>query len=81
MAENRNNSDLSTNALKQTVIGCLPDGLGLTVDLKDPEFTLLISVFKSVAGFSILSNYLGKYKKYNLHGYCQQVIVPVLKAE
>lgn len=70
VAECRNNVDLGTIVLRDLILDCIPDDCDVSVDLKNPKFTLIITVFKSVAGFSILEGY-DEFKKYNIQFVCK----------
>lgn len=59
----RNHTVLSRDTLIEEVARCLPEGH--TVDLDNPEIFILIEVFKSVCGMSIVKDYY-KLKKFNV---------------
>lgn len=63
----RNNEILSFNtSLKVTVCNALPNDKGLKIQLKNPSKTIYATAFKSVAGFSVLSDFQGK-ARFNIH--------------
>ena len=66
LVESRNNPSLEKEALKQIVINSVPADCGLKVDLKNPGVVFYLTVFKSVAGFTVLPSYY-EFKKFNLH--------------
>jgi tRNA(Ser,Leu) C12 N-acetylase TAN1 len=72
--ECRNNVQLSTKKIIDAVADALRDenelfDKKLTIDLKNPDYVMICNVFKSVAGFSLLPEYHGRFKKYNIVSY------------
>jgi len=59
----RNHNTLARMDIIQEVAKCMPDNY--TVDLDDPEVFILVEVFKSVCGVSILRDYY-KLQKFNV---------------
>ena len=66
LVECRNNPSVNKEALKQLVIKAVATDLDLKVNLTNPDLVFFLSVFKSVAGFSVLTRYY-THKKYNIH--------------
>ncbi|KAJ7096520.1 hypothetical protein B0H15DRAFT_920948 [Mycena belliarum] len=58
----RNHTTIARADLIEAIAKCVPEGH--TVDLADPELTILVEVFKSVCGVSVVRDYL-KYNKFN----------------
>jgi tRNA(Ser,Leu) C12 N-acetylase TAN1 len=46
----------------------------ITVDLKKPDYVLIVSVFKSVAAYSLLPDYYIRYKKYNIISFIDSLV-------
>ncbi|KAF9223739.1 hypothetical protein BS17DRAFT_672848, partial [Gyrodon lividus] len=59
----RNHSTLTRMDIIEEVAKCMPDNY--TVDLDDPEVFVLVEVFKSVCGVSVLRDYY-KLQKFNV---------------
>ncbi|KAL7751279.1 hypothetical protein RI367_003138 [Sorochytrium milnesiophthora] len=64
--ERRNNVMITRDKLIQALAPSIPSTY--TINLSSPDITIFISVFKSVAGMSLLPQYT-LYKKYNLSQY------------
>ncbi|KAH9481236.1 hypothetical protein JR316_0005758 [Psilocybe cubensis] len=56
----RNHTTIPRTVLIQNVAQCVPEGH--TVDLQDPEIFLLVEVFKSICGVSVVKDYYGLHK-------------------
>ncbi|KAI8647882.1 hypothetical protein BD408DRAFT_357347 [Parasitella parasitica] len=69
MTEIRNNIMISKEEIIQTVAPLIPPKY--KVNLKQPTYVILVTVFKSACGIAVLKDYYEK-KKYNLVAYCQQ---------
>ncbi|KAJ7707483.1 hypothetical protein B0H17DRAFT_1032850 [Mycena rosella] len=59
----RNHTTIGRTDLIEAIAKCVPEGH--TVDLDDPELSILVEVFKSVCGVSVVSDY-HKLKKFNV---------------
>jgi len=59
----RNHNSLARKAIIDAIVELIPEGW--TVDLEDPEAFVLVEVFKSVAGISIVTDYY-KRQKFNV---------------
>ncbi|KAI0058656.1 hypothetical protein BV25DRAFT_1909099 [Artomyces pyxidatus] len=59
----RNHSTLSRQQIIDTIVECVPSGY--TVDLEDAELFILVEVFKSVCGISIVKDYYA-HQKFNV---------------
>jgi len=59
----RNHTDLSRSELIEEIANCVPEGH--KVNLDEPEIFILIEVFKSVCGMSVVKDYY-KMKKFNV---------------
>lgn len=66
VVELRNNTRITRSAIKEIFFELLDTVDGARIDLKNPDFVLFASVFKSVVGMGCLKDYYGS-KKYNLH--------------
>ncbi|KAK7035896.1 hypothetical protein R3P38DRAFT_2616418 [Favolaschia claudopus] len=59
----RNHTTLTRTALIEAIAKCVPEGH--TVDLNDPELFILVDVFKSICGVSVVRDY-HKLQKFNV---------------
>ncbi|KAJ7476071.1 hypothetical protein FB451DRAFT_1351352 [Mycena latifolia] len=59
----RNHSTITRSDLIEAIAKCVPEGH--TVDLDDPELFILVEVFKSVCGVSVVRDYY-KFQKFNV---------------
>jgi tRNA acetyltransferase TAN1 len=59
----RNHTTINRQDLIQEIAKCIPPSY--KVDLEKPAFFILVEVFKSVCGMSIVEDYY-KYQKYNV---------------
>ncbi|CAO3633861.1 unnamed protein product [Cunninghamella echinulata] len=67
VTEIKNNIHFSKQDLIQCIAPQLPNNL-FTIDLKQPDYVIFVTIFKSVCGMGILKNYYS-LKKYNLLHY------------
>ncbi|KAI9303661.1 hypothetical protein BJ944DRAFT_268026 [Cunninghamella echinulata] len=67
VTEIKNNIHFSKQDLIQCIAPQLPDNI-FTIDLKQPDYVIFVTIFKSVCGIGILKNYYS-LKKYNLLHY------------
>ncbi|KAF7316689.1 THUMP domain-containing protein [Mycena chlorophos] len=61
----RNHTVLARDTLIATIAQCVPQDAGHSVDLGNPDLVILVEVFKSICGVSVVREYQ-KYKKFNV---------------
>ncbi|KAI0321774.1 hypothetical protein OF83DRAFT_188553 [Amylostereum chailletii] len=61
----RNHNTHSRQTIIDAIVACVPEGWA--VDLEDPEIFVLVEVFKSVCGISIVRDYY-EHQKFNVMG-------------
>ncbi|KAI8371010.1 hypothetical protein BD560DRAFT_329424 [Blakeslea trispora] len=68
LTEIRNNIMITKQDIIQTIAPCIPSKY--KVNLKKPTYVILVTVFKSACGITVLRDYYER-KKYNLVSFCQ----------
>jgi len=64
----RNHNTVTRDDVIKSIAKCVPDGH--KVDLTDPQLFILVEIFKSVCGMSVVRDYY-RLKKFNVLEVCQ----------